>query len=791
MRPADNRAVAYLKAIHENPENLASTINAAAAALRHITGEEAKNLLPAADYFLRDANRYYFGGAEIDRELTDAKHTFWVWVPTADNNRGALQDVTVPQFTLSDLYAERAAYRGMAIAKDKSPFQVLLASIFIQEKNRVDTLNKLLAVADLSHPETQQQKSDAGKWLKRLDTYTRISYIFNANYLLGVIEKGLRDGKSEVVIDALETLAEVVDETDTAAPSGWSKIADYQAVSGAAAATGETARQHPVLAALASRNSRLAIAAANTLVKIGLPTSHAAYHQLLPILLDGARENRATVVEVISGDAQLRSQISADLEQGQMLPLAARDGYVGYNLAVQYPPKDVILLDNRTDQFNTIRLQMELRDIAQNRILPMTIITTNEHVANIANQFARDDIQKKAAARHTDSERHLTQGSDNSFESDDWRVEIRRNAGVEQVEGGRRSLFADLQATMRRDRKQVVVIITNPSREERYKIKENLLLQAERSMRPEQQSAYATLRNKEKVLGDVFGVQVTYAPVFVDEEISGYDTMKTVQALQIDPRTRFVPIAILADGAEEKNVRDDFERFLTDGVVEVLARDMDAKVLIAKVGELLKKNKLSEKNYTRALSNKIALQSNLSLTKLNVAAGKALTVPEQQDLFAVVSDTTRPVNLRIAAAKAIGHFAAANVLTSLMDLFTQTAAQEVALRAEIMRAVGKIDTANAELKFKLDAAHNETAAPVQAAAMFALGAAAQNQSELETYLDTLTVNAPLTLATEITAPDAAPTGAADADDDGDETAPEEDTATDTEAEPAAGGGFDW
>jgi hypothetical protein len=187
-----------------------------------------------------------------------------------------------------------------------------------------------------------------------------------------------------------------------------------------------------------------------------------------------------------------------------------------------------------------------------------------------------------------------------------------------------------------------VAVITNPSRDARFKIKEALALRSERSMRPAGMSEYARLRDWKKVLNDAFGVRPTFAPVFVDEEIGGYDAMKTVRALLIDPRTRMASIVILAGDAELENVKTDFERFLKDGVVEVVNRNIDAKDLTEKIGELRAKNLLADKNYARAVSNAIATRSAESLAKIT---GETLAPEQEADLFAVVRDKVgRPLN---------------------------------------------------------------------------------------------------------------------------------------------------
>ncbi|MBP5233694.1 MAG: hypothetical protein J6333_09825, partial [Planctomycetes bacterium] len=221
IRPVDTRAIPYLKAVYDNPANLASTIDAAGYALRNITGKDPKTLLPAADYFLQEGNRYYFGGDDVDREIDDAKGTFWVWDQDVNDGKGALRELPVPSFAIADLLAEEMAYRGMATATDKTPFQILLGSVFMQQKNKIDTLNKLLAREDLSHPDTTKLRKDARDCGNRMERNQRISYTLGLDHMTAVLEKAMLDGKTEVAVNALDAIAVIAGE------NGWKDLQNY------------------------------------------------------------------------------------------------------------------------------------------------------------------------------------------------------------------------------------------------------------------------------------------------------------------------------------------------------------------------------------------------------------------------------------------------------------------------------------------------------------------------------------------------------------------------------------
>lgn len=782
MQPRDQRAVAYLKAVYDNKDNLASTRDTAAVALENITGQKADALLPAAYYFLALANHYYLGGPAVDREALDMNRTLWVWDPAAEGGKGALQQAPAPAFILCDLLAEEAAYRGMELAASKVPFQVMLASIFMQQKNKADTIAKLLFRENMSLPDAEKVRKEANEWRDRLNRNMRVAYALGADYLSAVLEKAMIDQKVEVAVSALDALtlvsgkdgwaalkkfprvasgldltSRVQTSLDSAKPAAAGKgVSGDGAVAPAAAAPIAPAASVPVvpavapaisgtaadalIAALGSKSDRIAIAAANCLARIGLPASDASYAKLLPLLIKGAEENRATVALVVSRSATLRDRLAGMLEKDQVVPMVSAEGYAAYQMATQYPPKDAILIDNSIDQFDMLRLQMELRNISHGKVLPLTIITTRDHAANIAEQFSKETIEAEARAKHTDAASIVNAGS-GMYEGKPWRVVVRHNINADS-----KGIYEDISGLARYGSDFLsVVVLTNPTREGREQLKKALMLRAERELRPEGLTEYARLKNQEKVLGDIFGVRATYVPVFLDEEIGGYDAMTTVQALQTDPRTRAVPIAILTDADRLKDVEKDFEFFIKDGKVRILTRDVDNKALAENVTQMREANDLSKQNYARALSNNIALRSAQALDSLDTAAlGQGLTPDQQREVLSIVTDVNRPEDLRIAAAEVLGHFKAGVTVKKLMTLFADTDVKQVKLRAAILRAVGQIDVKNEQIDFKLQAM-NDPEVEIQEEAAKALGPAAQGSEDVRRYLNDLRPNDPLTL----------------------------------------------
>ncbi len=731
MRPTDIRALPFIKAVYEDEKNLASTRKAAGEALNKITGKSADQLLSAADYFLASANKYYLGGPEVDNEIISMNGTYWVWDKKANNNKGTLKEITVPSFILADFIAEELAFRNILIAKNKVPGQVLLASIFLQEKSRVDITNKLLKHDNMTLPGAEKMRKDANVWNKRLTKNNDIAYSMGPDYLSAVLSKALVDKKPEIAILAMDGIVSIT------ADKGWQTLSKLK-LPGMGAEV--VAGVEPMIKALDDTNERVASAAAISLVKIGMPASDANYQKLLPVLVRGSEENQATIALMISNSPKLRQNIYDNLNRAGIIPMQATDGYAGFVLATKYPPKDAIIIDSRIDQFDSLRLQLELRNVSHGKVLPLIIITTRDHAENIAKQFNAEEIQQ-LADREQVTTSDVVNNQNNAFANQSWQTIIRHD-----IKEDNDAIFEDLMSIGRfTNDKQNVIILTNSTREGRYKLKENLMIKAERSLRSTNLSEYSRIRNEERVMGDIFGVRSTYVPVFVDEEISGYDVMKTVQVLQTDPRTRPVPIAILVDKNMLEFAQKDFEYFIKDNKIQVLPRDVDGKELVKTIEEMKKNNVLSVQNYSRILSNNIAERSCDALANLDVAAfSKGLSVKEQKTLTDIIGDQTRPEELKIAAAEALGHFKATASANRLIQLFNNISKDKVELRKAILAAIGKIDIENKYMDFKLKAM-NESSKEIQQQASIILGPAAQNAKEIEKYVLNLRPNDPLSL----------------------------------------------
>lgn len=775
IRPLDLRAVPAMKRIYDSPETVEPVRRVAAHALRSITGMPVTELPAAQNFYYAEANRYYLGGRLVEEQMEEMNNTFWVWDPEGGREgKGGLRELRVPAFALDDLMAEEMAYTGMALAQDQTPFQVLLASIFLQQKREIEMLEKVVALQDLTLPLIDQLKIDVKTWSDRLYKNLRIAYTLGPQHLITVVNKGMRDGKPEVVIGALEALSVIGREG-----TGWDFVSRYVPETGVpmperptlyredrvpgvptrtkldielgkkAVADGEiTFREgagktggNPVLQALYHPNHRVRIAAANCLVRIGIPATHPVYVDLLPVLMQGAEENKVLVGLVISADPEVRHRVAGDLERKNVLAMTAVGGLDGVAAAVTYPPKDVIFLDGDIHEFVRLRDRLELHQIEEGGLVPLTIITSRAYVSGLVAQFTPRKIEDIARDREM-SVAELLDESNQSIDDMSWIVEVRHDANPNDLE----RIFEELRGIKRyAQSRRPVVILTNESTAERERLKDGLKLRAERSMRPSPLDQLAQMRRRDKVLGDNWGASQTFVPVFLDSDVGGMNVMKTVQALYTDPRTRPVPVVILSTPRRMEELTTDFQDFIQEGHVQVTDRTIRREQVFELAQAMSERNPLSQNHYARAVSNAVATESARGLKLLDRRRAKLdLSRDNVEALVRVVEDRVRPVALRIAAAEAIGHFDAGIALGRLQEVFRSEDKAHVALRVAVLDAIGQIDRANKEMEF-MSAALSESDIEIQRVAGVHLGLNAQNNPQRREVVSTHRPNNPLSM----------------------------------------------
>ncbi len=680
--PHDSRALPALKRLYENTGMLPPVRESAKDALETISGQSVNGLPTAAEYYLAEANRYYMGGDDVDSEVDSMLKMFWVW-----NTTVGLRSITVPDFAMADVLAEELSYQGMMLTEDKTRFQTLISSILLQQ---AATNNMLASIVDYQQerfPDVEELQQEVREWEARLGRLEdqngfavgyrneNIAWSIGLDGLCGVLEKALVDHKDAVAVSAMQGIQAIGGENGWSVLAGWKRpvgVISVADVKDAAAGSSVSAAVNPLISALNSPIPQLRIIAANCLVRIGLPTNSPEYAKLLPVLLEGVQQQKEVITMLVSGNAQLRESTAKMLTSRGVLSMTAPGGREGVAMAVQYPPKDAILLDEAVDEFSQLHNRLALREFVADASLPLTIITVRERVEAITNQFMKKENNKLV-------------------ESPLWSVTVMNDVDPDDTK-----VFQNLKMIKRfASEKQPVVLMTCPEREKRINMKQRLLLVSEQEARPERLSQLAQLRGN-KAVTDIYGIRATFSNVFLDEELSGYDVMKTVTEMRQDPRTREVPIAILAVSSRIEELKKDLKEFLANDA-DVRLLDVKAGVddLMAAIKDMKNKNPMAKRNYMRHESDLLAIDSAEAMAMLDVNVVGELSLQQAEALMASVSEKTsglRPLALRTGVAEVLGKFGVSRSCNILAGVFKSAPKEQAELRAACMDALGACDT---------------------------------------------------------------------------------------------------
>ncbi len=644
IRPVETRAVPFLKALVDSPDRPDAVRQWATRALEAITGRDVAGLPSAAELFRLESDRYYLEDAETDEEVDALRGDFWVWDPDArGEGRGALRPLGIPRFTLDDMIARELSLQGLAIDPADGLLQVQLASILFQQAREAATVDAILALQGLRIPGLDVIDSDVAEWMRRTERNERLAWAVGPDALGAVIEKSLADSKHTVSVAALEAIERTL-------PAN-------------ALTEGQTVT--PLMNALESPDVPIRAAAANCLARIGIPAAHAAFGSARDALVEGTRAQSETIALVISNDPGVRSRLRGILEKRGVRVTAATDGALGAAEATRFPPKDGIFLDAELAEFSNIEQALRLVGFVHGSPLPLVIIAPEE--------------------------RADTLGA--ALEGAGYAVDVRGDVSpaTEDLYGELAALHRQTGGGARR-----AVLLVNGNIDERRELKQSLLIAAERSNRVGGESELVEALGRSRPQDDIFSVRPTMLNVFLSDELGGFNAMRTLQELRQDPRSRHVPVTLLAPESMMEDAHRRFRDFLedADARVRILSLSAEGESVFSGMQEMRSENPVSQRNYTRQTTYRMALRSARSLVAL--AGRSSLTLSEEQvdGLRDVVSDRARPEPIRTEAARVLGLAGASRAAPTLAMVFREEPQSHHGLRVACLEALGLVDRAN-------------------------------------------------------------------------------------------------
>lgn len=777
IRPVSPRVLPKVKAIYDDPREIQLVRQWAARVLLTVTGQDPATLPSAAEYYYREANRYYLGGIDVDEELRYLHRAYWLW----NAEKQTPEYIEVPNFVLPHLRAEESVFDGLALSPDEKRFTILLGSIYFKMQETTVNLSKAMALESIFRPDTAKWLEQTKEWRQRMRKNGRIAATIGPVSMVTVLRKAMGDGESEVAvasirvlertarwdairgwdavaegIDAAQPVEPVVAEdtslpanvgaeegtlsTDavseevavpTASPESSDtmaakEVATTATAEGNGAPAGDAARVdtvnadaasdteagtqtakgeallmsatlevkhvtvHPLVAALHFPDKRVRYAAANCLARIGYPPAGDAYSLVKDLLVEGAQEEVSSSVLVISNAPKVREAYEQLLTPAFVVQTSP-NGREGLIRAKRFPMPDVILLDGNIAEFNQISDRLQLMKLVPNSPLPLTIVASRDQVPFIAD------------AKH--------------FPEDVYKVEIRSDKNADD-----KDLFYEMiRMKQLISDKVVIFIVTNENGAERARIKQVFETRAQMLEDPTYDPAAFSQAMRR---GGNTGIRSSYINIFLADELSGFDTMQTLQELRADPRTRQIPICLLTTTLNAGRIQQQFDSIRTqpNSRLSYFPEGQHKDQMFASLAKALEENTAHKNDYFAQQALEIARHSAEGLLALDPVAGNLVLDGDMMAaLKKVASSRTADQQLRISIANVFGHFGGEASLLTLAHLVEDET--NLALRVAALRSLGRIDVHNDYYDLKCRMLEDTQPLEIQEEASFSLSAA--------------------------------------------------------------------
>jgi len=387
IQPPEDRAIAPLKRIWDDPEEDAVVKQYARRALERITALPIDQLRSAPQYYYLKADRYYLETPGVPIEAEKADGVIWRL-----NREGRLTYEEVPLYIWNELMAEEACYRALLADKDFDRILPLLASVYAAQYTEIKTFIDILA--ENRNALSDEERSEIYERDAKLQETAVLIRMMGAKYLYRGVGKALRDSRSgrphpvrvaEVLMDA----AAAVDPhgfgfypegTFTILPNSgglWGKAPTQPPKEVAIGPPGpgetpkprgpprplyeepEARRRHimdvlgrgregegrTIMDALDHLNKRVRYQAARTCAKMNPPARFRGSDEVIRILAEGIGESGPPQILLVVEDRPLATRLrELWAQEFDWVITVAHSGREGLAAAASFPPKDAIII---------------------------------------------------------------------------------------------------------------------------------------------------------------------------------------------------------------------------------------------------------------------------------------------------------------------------------------------------------------------------------------------------------------------------------------------------------------
>lgn len=392
IEPSDQRAIAPLKAVYEKKDELKIVKDSAAIALEKITGFKAEQLLPAAEYYYRKADRYYLGLTGVAREATDiADGTVWHLKPD-----GELVYIQVPYYAWNEIMAEEACYDCFRVDPSYDSAIPLFACVMAAQYAEVNNLKDLAGERPGGVPISKESIEEVESRADRMKDAPLLVRSVGPDYLYQALGKALEDKRDRVAVVVIDALRDVDPRGDmlpakviAAADTGRRRGSD--AADEIKSAAGESLIRALTFVGQEGENSGREVRyhAAVAIAWMSMDKPFPGSEQVVSLLADAVAETGPAQVLLVEEDPGSRNTMRARLAGlGYGVTMAA-EGRDGFEQARTFPPKDLIVISAElAANWDAMELIEKLKSDPRSRYVPVVMLTELAAHDQVRGRFA-------------------------------------------------------------------------------------------------------------------------------------------------------------------------------------------------------------------------------------------------------------------------------------------------------------------------------------------------------------------------------------------------------------------
>jgi len=400
IEPSDSRGIAPLKAIFENAKELKTVKDSAGVALEKITGRKPEQLLTAAEYYYRKAERYLLETAGVPAEAEMADGVTW-------HLKGSKQlvYVQVPYYAWNEIMAEQGCYDCFRVNPAFDSAISLFACVMAAQYAEVNELKDLAQERPGGQPLSQEEIDEVNARTARLKDAPLLVRSVGPEYLYKALDKALEDKQDRlavVVIDAIRDVdprGEYLPASLSTADTGKKKA--EAAKEPAKGSVGESLIKALSYTGPGGENSGRevryhgAIAIAHMNPDKAFPGSEL----VVSLLANAVGETGPAQIVLVEEDSGNRNALRARLAGlGYGVTLAA-DGRDGLGRATTFPPKDIIVVSDSLKSNWDAKLFIEqLKGDPRSRYIPIIMLTDLANREEVRTKFPNVPVMHREDA---------------------------------------------------------------------------------------------------------------------------------------------------------------------------------------------------------------------------------------------------------------------------------------------------------------------------------------------------------------------------------------------------------